>query len=144
MLPIIETISAAVTPVVLVSASALLVVGVGSKHQNMSDRVRNLAAEWRSPNTGARRASIERQLLLLRRRIRFSAFAHRALYISILTFLAMALLLLFDAAAVVAILILFIIGIALVVAAVACEIVELSLARRTLDDEVADIVGPSR
>lgn len=128
------------TPVVLVSASALMIVGVGNKHQNMSDRVRALAAEARAPQTSAeRRAVIARQIELLRKRIHCVAMAHRMLYLSILLFLAMALVLLFGPGTVAAGVALFIGGVLLILAAAIFEIVELSLARRTLDTELLDL-----
>lgn len=140
MPPLIETVSAAVTPVVLVSASAVLILGVGNKHQNMADRVRSLNTERRSPATpGERRASIDRQISLLVRRIRFSRTAHLILYVSILFFIGMALLLLFAPTAFGAGVTLLIAGVALMLAAVVCEILELRLAEQTLAIEVGDV-----
>lgn len=140
MPPLIETVSAAVTPVVLVSASAVLILGVGNKHQNMSDRVRSLNAERRSHDiSGERKASIERQIALLRRRIRFSRTAHIVLYVSIVCFIAMALLLLFAPGAFGAGVGLLIGGVALMLGAVICEILELRLADQTLAVEVGDL-----
>src|SRR6202034_4074165 len=46
-------IAAAVTPVVMISANAILIGTISSKHQAMSDRVRALTAEWRAPGTSA-------------------------------------------------------------------------------------------
>lgn len=137
MPPLVETVSAAVTPVVLVSASALLVSGIGNKHQNMSDRVRELNAEKRSHNVSTeRRASIDRQIDLLSRRIRNAAIAHVLLYMSIVVFMTTVLLVLLAPAAVTAGLALLISGISLVLISVVFEIFELRLANRTLRIEV--------
>ena len=69
-------IAAAVTPVVMISANAILIGAISSKHQAMSDRLRTLAAEWRSPGTsGARRESIRSQIHLFTLRIDWIARA---------------------------------------------------------------------
>src|SRR5207249_1582265 len=65
-----SAIAAAVTPVVMISANAILVSSIGSKHQAMSDRVRALTAEWRDPGTPLeRRRSIRAQVLLFQDRL---------------------------------------------------------------------------
>jgi hypothetical protein len=44
----LSLISAAVTPVVMISACAVLIMGIASKHAGLSDRVRTLASEYRA------------------------------------------------------------------------------------------------
>ncbi len=134
---LLETISAAVTPVVMVSAAAVLTLGVSNKHQAMSDRLRALAAEMRSMETTRdRRATIERQMTLFRRRIAFSAVAHRLLYVSIMLFMIMVLQLFFAPDRGGVGFGLFTAGVAAIIGAIGCELAELSLANRTLDLEM--------
>src|SRR5580692_5704808 len=85
-------IAAAVTPVVMISANAILIGAISSKHQAMSDRLRVLSAEWRSPDTGAaRRDSIRAQVQLFTLRIAWISRAHFLLYVATACFLAMVL-----------------------------------------------------
>ena len=86
-------IAAAVTPVVMISANAILISAISSKHEAMSDRVRSLTAEWRSPATGAaRRDSIRAQVRLFSRRIAWISRAHFLLYVATACFIAMVML----------------------------------------------------
>src|ERR1700724_2552437 len=83
-------IAAAVTPVVMISANAILIGAISSKHQAMSDRLRTLSAEWRSPAaTAARRDSIRAQVQLFTLRIAWISRAHFLLYVATACFLAM-------------------------------------------------------
>src|SRR5580698_2610299 len=85
-------IAAAVTPVVMISANAILIGSISSKHQAMSDRVRSLTAEWRSPGTSAaRRDSIRAQVQMFALRITWISRAHFLLYVATACFLAMVL-----------------------------------------------------
>src|SRR5580698_11212151 len=85
-------IAAAVTPVVMISANAILIGSISSKHQAMSDRVRSLTAEWRSPGTSAaRRDSIRAQVQMFTLRIAWISRAHFLLYVATACFLAMVL-----------------------------------------------------
>src|SRR5579863_2741899 len=70
-------IAAAVTPVVMISANAILIGSISSKHQAMSDRLRILTAEWRSRGTSApRRGSIQAQVQIFTLRIAWISRAH--------------------------------------------------------------------
>jgi hypothetical protein len=78
-------ISAAVTPVVMISANAILISAISSKHQSMSDRLRALTAEWRNAATPVtpvtRREAIAGQLRLFDEQLRWvTLVAHRSLY----------------------------------------------------------------
>src|SRR5580693_9179236 len=85
-------IAAAVTPVVMISANAILIGSISSKHQAMSDRVRSLTAEWRSPGTSAaRRDSIRAQVQMFTLRIAWISRAHYLLYVATACFIAMVL-----------------------------------------------------
>src|ERR1700722_934647 len=83
-------IAAAVTPVVMISANAILIGAISSKHQAMSDRLRTLSAEWRSPDaSAARRDSIRAQVQLFALRIAWISRAHFLLYVATACFIAM-------------------------------------------------------
>jgi hypothetical protein len=83
-------IAAAVTPVVMISANAILIGAISSKHQAMSDRLRTLTSEWRSAGaSAARRDSIRAQVLLFTLRIAWISRAHFLLYVATACFLAM-------------------------------------------------------
>ena len=85
-------IAAAVTPVVMISANAILIGAISSKHQAMSDRLRSLTAEWRSPGTSAaRRDAIRAQVQLFTLRIAWISRAHFLLYAATACFIAMVL-----------------------------------------------------
>jgi hypothetical protein len=85
-----DAISAAVTPVVMISANAILISTISSKHQAMSDRMRDLTKEWRELGTGAaRRSAIQDQLRLFDHRIAWIGRAHLLLYIATACFIAM-------------------------------------------------------
>jgi hypothetical protein len=57
-------ISAAVTPVVMISANAILISAISAKHQSMSDRLRALTAEWRNPATPVTRREVRRTYVM--------------------------------------------------------------------------------
>src|SRR5580698_7734687 len=81
-------IAAAVTPVVMISANAILIGTISAKHQAMSDRLRSLTAEWRAPGTSvARRAAIGAQVRVFAGRIAWVSRAHVILYVATVFFL---------------------------------------------------------
>src|ERR1700760_4600926 len=83
-------IAAAATPVVMISANAILIGAISSKHQAMSDRLRALAAEWRSAGVSEVRSDdIRAQVELFLHRIAWIARAHVLLYASTACFLVM-------------------------------------------------------
>src|SRR5579863_9909466 len=83
-------IAAAVTPVVMISANAILIGTISAKHQAMSDRLRSLTAEWRSSGTSvARRDSILAQVKLFTDLIAWISRAHYLLYVATVCFIAM-------------------------------------------------------
>jgi hypothetical protein len=85
-------IAAAVTPVVMISANAILISTISAKHQAMSDRVRALTGEWRDPGTSAaRRTAISAQVRMFAGRITWISRSHVILYVATVFFLAMVL-----------------------------------------------------
>jgi hypothetical protein len=47
----LQVVASAVTPVVLVSATAILIGGVNARHVAIADRIRSLTAEFRNAAT---------------------------------------------------------------------------------------------
>lgn len=136
-------ISSAVTPVVMISANAILIGAINSKHQSMSDRLRNLTGEWRNPATGdARRRCVAAQIRLLDERIRWVTGAHIVLFVATAFFIATVILLaalprleIMSGAP----LTLLIAGVSLMLVGIVLELLDLAKARATLRIELEDI-----
>jgi hypothetical protein len=139
----LQVVASAVTPVVLVSATAILISGVNARHIAIADRIRSLTAEYRNEATNpARRAGIDRQLPAFQIRIRLASWAIRGLYMASACFVTMALIIsatLWRKMLASATVPLFIAGILLLLISIACELCELQVANRTLFDEVSDL-----
>jgi hypothetical protein len=134
-------IAAAVTPVVMISANAIPIGAISSKHQAMSDRLRTLSAEWRSPEaTAARRDSIRAQVQLFTLRIAWISRAHFLLYVATACFLAMvpviALMPVTDTGLSLP---LMLCGVSLMLLAIFLELLDLRKARATIEIESRDI-----
>jgi hypothetical protein len=141
-------IAAAVTPVVMISANAILIGAISSKHQAMSDRLRALTAEWRSTDLApARRDSIRRQVQLFNARIAWIGRAHFLLYVATACFLAMVLVIALTP--VVASLPelealslpLLLGGVLLMLVAISLELLDLRKARATIEIESREITA---
>ncbi len=145
---LLQLITAAVTPVVMISAAATLILGINSKHQSMADRLRVLASEFRQAHTSdVRRASISQQMRIFERRIHYSATAHRILYLAIVVFLLTILTVVLAPAGAVwtpAAYVLFVGGTVLILAAVVFEFIELWWTNRTLQLEMSDVIAPAK
>lgn len=132
----LPVIASAVTPAVMISASAILVSGVSAKHSNMSDRVRALSAEYRlETTTPARRDSIERQCIIFARRLRFVAASHMLLYGATGAFCVMVLIISLSnlyARSEQALFPLFLAGVSMLLASSVLEIIEVLLGNRIL------------
>ncbi|HXF28120.1 MAG TPA: DUF2721 domain-containing protein [Bryobacteraceae bacterium] len=138
-----QTVAAAVTPVVMVSAAAVLILGLNSKHQSMSDRVRTLAVEFRQASE-ERQRTIAAQAGLFQRRMAHVANGQRCLYSAVVCFLVMVLLIVFAPGRISwtsFAFVLFVAGSCLILAAVILEILELALANRTIQIELADVIN---
>jgi hypothetical protein len=144
-------IAAAVTPVVMISANAILIGAVSAKHQAMADRLRILTAEWRSADTSAaRRDAIRLQVDLFRLRIAWVARAHFLLYAATACFIAMVLTIALTPftggriAIEVLSLPLLVGGVVLMFAAILLELAELRKSRATIDLEARDITSSAK
>ena len=137
-------ISAAVTPVVMISANAILINTISSKHQSMSERVRSLTAEWRLHSTPVtRRETIAGQLRLFDERLRWITWSHIVLYAATACFIAMVMVIAASPALQVmsgASLGLLIAGVTLMFAGIVLELLDLAKARTTVQLEVKDII----
>lgn len=138
-----QVLAAAVTPVVLVSATAILISGVNARYIAIADKMRSLAQEFRSAATNPqRRTIIVAQMNTFLMRIRLVAWAERVLYAAVAAFILVALFISGTAwrqtlGSIT--LPLFALGISMLLAAIACQITELQLANRTITLEVSDV-----
>jgi hypothetical protein len=138
-----QVLTAAVTPVVLVSATAILISGTNSRYISISDRMRALAHEYRDPNCmQQRRITISRELLIFQHRIHLVSWAVRTLYMAVGAFIIDALIIsatLWRHMLAAATLPLFLIGILLIMLAIVCQLLELQSSNRTVSLEMSDI-----
>lgn len=145
---ILSVISAAVTPVVLVSACGILTSSVNIRQQHLSDLVRANSAETRSEKVSEeRRSQLSEQLRLLVRRFALTSFAATALYGAIACFLATTLVIAASGRAPVGrfsapALALFIFGLSLTFVAAVATVLEVALSRHTMTIELRDLHLP--
>jgi hypothetical protein len=141
----VKVVTTAVAPVVMISATAILISGISSKHQSLSDRLRQLTAEYRSPQTSKdRRLNLQAQIQLFQRRIRYVSRAHISLFCATACFVSMVLVLAFTQRISTLIswtLPSFLLGVVLLLLAVVYEIMELLLAGRTLCLEITSALN---
>jgi hypothetical protein len=137
-------IAAAVTPVVMISANAILISAISAKHQSMSDRLRSLTGEWRMHSTPVtRREAIASQLRLFDERLRWITWSHIILYAATACFIAMVIVIAaspalkeFSGSS----LGLLIAGVTLMFAGIVLELMDLAKARTTVQLELRDII----
>jgi hypothetical protein len=139
-----SAISAAVTPVVMISANAILISAISSKHQSMSDRLRALTAEWRNDATpAARRDSVARQVRLFDERLRWVTWSHIILYTATACFISMVIVIAASPGLETltgASLSLLIVGVGLMFVGILLELLDLAKARATVALEVKDVI----
>lgn len=136
-------IAAAVTPVVMISANAILIGAISSKHQSMSDRLRALTAEWRNADTPPeRRDAIARQVRLFDERLRWVTWSHIVLYAATAFFILMVI----DIAISSSVeswkdisIAMLMAGVTLMFTGIVLELFDLAKARRTVSIELRDI-----
>ena len=145
---LLQLISAAVTPVVMISACAALILGINNKHTALSDRIRSFTAECRHPDTASeRRQQLLEEIHLFYIRFRLTWYAMALLYSAVGAFTLMILVIVLaqrhsftnDAGT----LSLFLLGILLMVAASALEVFEVSFSNRSLCVELRDVCPPT-
>jgi hypothetical protein len=143
----LSIIALAVTPAVMISATAILIGTVSTKHGSMADRLRALMTEYRQPDiTADRRRNIEAQCRLFKRRLKMITNAHLSLYIAVGFFILMVLAIGVSSSAAASQWILyplFLCGTCALGYGVVLEVMELRLADRTLHLEVAEALHPA-
>jgi hypothetical protein len=141
----LQVLAAAVTPVVMVSATAILISGVNSRYIAISDRMRALAHEYRDTGVSEeRRALVRKQMMIFTRRIELVAWAVRMLYTATGCFVSVALLIsatLWRQMLAEVTLPLFLAGIGLIMMAIVCQLLELQASNRTILLEVSEITA---
>ncbi len=143
----LQIVAAAVTPVVMVSSTAILISGVNARYIAVSDRIRTLAREARDGGTSAGRIQvIKSQMVVFQRRVYLVSWAIRILYVATALFMTIALLITatpwrtnLETATVP----LFLLGIALIMVAITCQILELQASNHTIFLEMQDVVPQS-
>jgi hypothetical protein len=135
-----SAIADAVTPVVMISANAILISAISAKHQAMSDRLRVLTAEWRTPaTTAARRDAIRSQVKLFSSRIAWISRAHFLLYVATACFTLMVIALALQLPALS--LPLLLLGVCLMLLAIVLELLDLRKAEATIEIESREITN---
>lgn len=144
----LSVVATAVTPVVMVSATAILISGVNGRYVSVADRVRSLAREFREPDTTPeRRSNIRLQMVVFQRRLRLVSWATRVLYAAVGCFIAVALLISASVSRQIlsgAALVTFLVGLILTAAGIVLQLLELQHANRTINLESADVLDNPR
>lgn len=143
----LRIVTSAVTPVVMVSATAILISGVNGRYIAVSDRVRALTREYRERPDAQRRTVIEEQVKIFLRRIKLLSWATRLLFLGAGFFISVALLISISTwnqilAAIT--LPIFLIGLALVATAIVLVFLELQDSNRTILMEAEEVLAGSR
>ncbi len=141
----LRIVTTAVTPVVMVSATAILISGVNARYIAISDRVRALAHAFRTTeSTPERRNNIRLQMGVFQERIWLVSSASLALYTAAGCFVFVALLIcvsvwqiMFQWVTLPA----FVIGLVLVAFAISLQITELQRSNRTIRLEAEDVLN---
>ena len=143
---LLQLISASVTPVVMISACATLILGINAKNSGTADRVRDLTRILRSEahEPERRQQNLREQIRIFYRRFVITRTALLLLYLAVFVFIACVLLILFSQKRLLTMdgqaLPVFILGVVLMLLAVCFELAEISLSRRSLFLELEDIL----
>lgn len=144
----LKVVATAVTPVVMVSATAILVSGVNSRYISISDRVRALTREYRDRGTTEeRQLNIRRQMVIFHRRLHLVSWAARILYAAVGCFVAVALLISTSVSRPILLSAtpgMFLIGLILIAFAIVLQLLELQQSNRTINIESADVLSRPR
>jgi hypothetical protein len=143
----LQVISSAIAPVVMVSASGLLFMGVQAKNLHLSDRMRALIMEYRTLGTDLahqeRREQIVAQLVLFTKRLWLSQRALEFLYFAVFCFVMTSLFLASESfmaqlvpPAITATI--FVLGVSFLLLALLFEFLELRTGLKTIDIEIAE------
>jgi uncharacterized membrane protein len=140
----LRIVTTAVTPVVMVSATAILVSGVNSRYLAVSDRIRALAHEYRGAElTDERRRNIQQQMMIFHHRLDLVSWSSRILYVAVCCFIAVALLICLSTwrqMLTVVTLPIFGLGVALVGTAVVLQLLEVQESHKTIVLEASEVL----
>jgi hypothetical protein len=141
---LLQLINAAVTPVVLISACAALILGINNKHTAIADRLRTFATDLRgSTDSADRKAQIREQVDIFFKRYRLTWVSLATLYGSVISFVLMILFIILSQKHILrwesGVMAMFLIGIGLTLCSVICEVFELRLSIRSLEVELRDL-----
>jgi TRAP-type C4-dicarboxylate transport system permease small subunit len=143
----LQIVATAVAPVVMVSATAILISGVNARYISISDRVRNLAHEYRGDaTTAARKLNIQAQLVAFQRRMRLVSWAARLLYAAVLCYILLIMLICLGSvrmAVTKVALPVFVVGVTLVGIAIVLQFLEIQASHTTLNLEASEIAKDS-
>jgi len=141
----LRIVTTAVTPVVMVSATAILISGVNARYISISDRMRALAREYRTEHlTLPRRENIHSQMAVFTKRMVLVEWAARTLYVAVGSFLVMALLISLSVRHAIFELVtlpIFVLGLWLVILAIVLQSFELKYSGRTLRLEASEVMN---
>ena len=144
----LKIVATAVTPVVMVSATAILISGVNARYISVSDRVRTLAREYRADGVSdERRSTIRREMAVFHRRMHLVLWASRTLYTAVGSFVGVALLISISVSRPIwlgATLGMFLVGLLLVGLAIVLQLLELQHSGKTIEIEFTEVLGDDR
>lgn len=140
----LEMLAAAVTPAVMVSACGLIALGLDNQIARMSGRLRELAREFREDDAPTRRSVVARQVRVLELRHRLYSRAILLDYLALFSFVLTSLLWLGQAflpISPIVPVVTFGVGVVLLAGMAIYVMASITLARRTVRAEAADILG---
>jgi len=142
---LLQLISSAVTPVVMISACASLILGINNKNSSLADRVRLAVAECRTTElSDSRRQQLVLQIAIFYRRYVLSWAALVMLFSAIIIFVLTVVMIVLTQRNRIhlegIVLGMFLIGTVFMLAAAAVEVWEIAFANRSLQIEMSDIV----
>ncbi len=144
----LRIVTTAVTPVVMVSATAILLSGVNARYLAVSDRIRALSHEYRTEHiTAARRENIREQMVIFHHRMDLVSWSSRILYLAICCFISVALLICLSTwrhMLTAVTLPIFGLGVLMVGTAVVLQLLEVQASRKTIDLEASEVLRDSR
>lgn len=140
----LRIVTTAVAPVVMVSATAVLISGVNARYISISDRVRTLAHEYRGEGVdAARKSNIREQVVVFQYRMKLVSWASRLLYAAVACFIAVALLICLSTLRQTLTFVtfpLFVTGVAMAGVAITLQFLEIHASHRTLDLEASEVL----
>jgi hypothetical protein len=140
----LRIVTTAVAPVVMVSATAVLISGVNARYISISDRVRTLAHEYRGEGINdSRKSNIQKQVVVFQYRMKLVSWASRLLYAAVACFIAVALLICLSTLRRTLTFVtfpIFVTGVALAGVAILLQLLEIQASHKTLDLEASEVL----